>query len=208
MKYLFLILSFQLFGQIDYSELKNDLYTKNKVKEVRIYNMNFEYPNRCDSIPKEIKKYNVKGYLTSRICGNGAIKSKYKYEYNDENFLIDVDTSGLRGIVLNSEDELCDSSGITYLTFIETGFIGNCQLKFEEVNIYSINNQIQFKKKYQYDSFCRLIGTFYYSIENGKESFDGSSITEYNSFGLIAKEYQMNEKYEIYYVTDYEYDFY
>lgn len=206
MKYLFLILSFQLFGQIDYSELKNDLYTKNKVKEVRIYNMNFVYPNRCDSIPDEIKEYNSLGYLKRKLIGRG-LKTRFNYYYNDEKFLINIDTSGMWGWGYATCDSLCNTTNETCLTIIESGYVGNCFVKFEEITFCEID-KTQHKTIYQYDSFCRLIGTFYYIIENGKERFDGSSITEYNSYGLIAKEYQMNEKYEINYVTDYEYDFY
>jgi hypothetical protein len=206
MKYLFLLLSFQLFGQIDYSELKNDLYSKNKVKEVRIYQFRNDNYIRCSDKPKVIKNYNSFGNLIKKEEYYHLV-TYYKYKYNDENFLIDVDTSGMIGIGYSIGDSVCDPTTEKCITIIESGYVGNCNVKFEEITFCEIE-KAQHKTIYQYDSFCRLTGTFSYIIEDGKESFIGSLITEYNSYGLIAKEYQMNEKYEIYYVTDYEYDFY
>jgi hypothetical protein len=120
MKYLFLILSFQLFGQIDYSEIRNELYHSKKVKEVRVYNMNFKYPNGCDSIPYEIKEYNSFGYLKRKLIGKG-LKATFKYEYNEENFLFDIDTSGMFVYGYSNVDSLCNPLNESCLTISENG---------------------------------------------------------------------------------------
>jgi hypothetical protein len=145
----------------------------------------------CDSTALNVQLYNKKGQLTKERFPRSRMNNYYTYEYNEEGFLIDIDSIGFFGY------------GSASGRFEDTSYeeIQECWIRFDttrrlvqSVRYYS-DLDAQVTTDYEYDdSTGRLCRSASFEECKAKIEFIGSSNYEYDSNGFLLKKIFRDEE--------------
>lgn len=146
------------------------------------YNNNLKYT--LDTSLSHVLYINEKGQLTKETFYRGKWGSDYKYEYNDEGFLVDIDTNGMFVYGYSSSIAIIDTtynySEITE-TWMDIDTFHLLKMKIE----YFPKDSLAVKSTFEYDSVGRILEKQYFSKNSNEEfQFFGCDYYEYNNLGL------------------------
>ena len=202
----FLISPYINIGQETSKSGSYEHYTKNKIKKVTEYHYSYQGYIDCDSTPFKVKYFNEKGQLIKEsFQGRGKLFAHYTFEYNNEGFLIDMDTMGM--FFYSSTSSY--TSDTIYKTWIkaETWISFDTTSRLNEVISLSENDSLGYKKTIEYNQIGEIsIEQFYTKNENLDFVKSDSIQYFYNAMGLIEKIIWTNEHNVVDQITKYKYE--
>lgn len=202
----FLILPYINFGQEASKSGIYEHFAKNKIKKVTEFKYNYHGLIACDSTPFKVQDFNEKGQLIKEsFQGRGKLFAHYTFEYNNEGFLIDMDTMGMFSYSSTSSY----TADTIYKTLItaETSMSFDTTSRLIEVISLSENDSLGYKKTIEYNQIGEISIEQFYTKNENLDFVKSISIQYlYNSMGLIEKIIWTNEQNVVDQITEYKYE--
>ena len=200
---LFLLLHFFSFGQRASENKLNLKYAVYGVEKVTEYYYSYGGYAKCDSTPRLIQFYNQKGQLINERFPRTRYKNEYFFTYNDEGFLINIDSFGLFGFG-SGFGRFVDTS---YQDIQERWICFDTTRRLVETIRTSSENDFEDSQKFAYDDFGYLCSISYFHSEGGINELVSWTYKDYDSNGFLLKttNYEANGKISSIHEFGYEY---
>lgn len=161
-----------------------------KVEEYKFYS-NHSHSN--DSIPRRTLYYNHLGQITKEQFNDQFSKPFYTFKYNEEGFLVDIDTNGRIGIGIGAAEPITDT--IFSQIKSQEWWFNIDTIQRLQTSVSYVNDSVGFKKEYQYNSYGQITSEYQFSIQmEGGFKLVESIIYEYNEQHLLIKCVRKNEE--------------
>lgn len=149
--------------------------------KIEEYRYNYKGPSPCDSTPFNVKYFNNKGQMIKEIV-HGRHNPYYTYEYNNEGFLVNIDTNGLIGIGHFIPISLKDTA-FEQLLIKETWFMIDTMRRLKQTIQF---DSISIKTDFTYDDFGKILSEITsYKQWDDRYYASISKLYVYNEMGLL-----------------------
>jgi len=160
----------------------------------------------CDSTPLKIQSFNSKGQMIKEsFRGSGKTYPYYLFDYNDEGFLVNIDTLGIFGYGHGSS--LYKDTTYEQIRINETWISFDTTRRLVETTYSRNNDSTIIKKSIDYNNSGKILTEHFYTKDGTFNFVLTNSIHYlYNPIGLIEKIVWKDENNNAYEITEYHYE--